>query len=372
MPSFVRCAALALAVLAAAPLTGCAAPTVGEESDDVTSGAKRMLSGLKNPDNLFVLGDRLLYSQASFVASGDPELDQEFAYWTGELWSVALSGGKGKKFAETNGAVREVVGLGNDVLVVDSGYNGVTRINAAGKSTDFYNDYTNFKDEDGDWASVGGIAVGKGAVYITRMQGGEVVRTDTKGGAVTTFAKPPKAGWLEMGEQVLAAGDTVFWSGELQGTQGSTFKLYRATLSGSYKTLATFKGEIESLATDGTNVFIAIGKSVHSSDKAQIAVVPVSGGTPRTLVSDVTAPSELVYDAKLGLLFTDWTRGVMRVEPAAIAGKGVATPKLVWANKTPTAILPTANELFLATNGGAKGQNDPKGEIWRLPRTAIH
>lgn len=363
--SFFRLATFALAALVAAPLAGCTAGDSGADEEDAIAGLTHAHTGLQNPDAMFVAGDKLVYSQAHFIASGDPELDQEFAHWEGELWSVAVKGGSGKRIAKLVGAAREIVGLGGDMLVVDSGYIGVSKFSPSGDESDFYNDYSMFGDDEN--AFIGGVAVAKDAVYITRS-GSEVLRAGLKGGKPTTFAKTWKSGWAEHAEQVAVAGDAVFWSSAKEGDKGGEFRLYRATSGGGYDLVGTFAGEVRDLASDGTSVFIAVAAT--NAKAGEVAVVPAKGGTIRTLVADTASPGNLTYDAKLGLLFTESSRGVLRVEPGALGGKAVATPSTVLKIKNASALALSPAYLFIATNNN-NGQNEKKGDIWRLDRTAI-
>src|SRR5262249_19474145 len=129
---------------------------------------------------------------------------------------------------------------------------------------------------------------------------------------------------------------------------------------------ASFAGPVSALATDGKNVFIAIEE--HGTTHGEIDVVPGAGGTPKTLVADRAHPSNLVYDARFGLFYTEWSKGVELV-PAASASGGVATPVKVLAVKAPTSLALGPDHLFVASDPGEPNQK--KGELLRYPLSKI-
>src|SRR6185436_5034872 len=173
--------ALLSLLLMAAPITmGCVADSADADEADATANATTVVKSLEGPGGLAVVGDQLIYSTAHFVASGDPELDQEFAYWTGELNVRPLDGGKKTKLGDTAGAVWNVLVRQGSILVLDSGYNGITKYAMpSGKESDFYNDYSHFGDE-GESQTLGGVAAEGGDVFVTRA-GSEVMRMQSDG-----------------------------------------------------------------------------------------------------------------------------------------------------------------------------------------------
>src|SRR5262245_3162148 len=81
-------------------VAGCGgSPESGGDSDEenLTSGATRIASGLESPSTIHISGDLLIFSTAHFVGSGDPELDQQFAHWEGQLWKKPMKSGAKKK-----------------------------------------------------------------------------------------------------------------------------------------------------------------------------------------------------------------------------------------------------------------------------------
>lgn len=355
-------ARLLAAALFALPLTACdEAPTTGDEAD-LTAKGTRIASSLEGPGNLQIVNGTLVFSTAHFDASGDPELDQEFASWRGALWQKPLSGGSKKKVADTVGAVISTAVSGKSLLVVDSTYFGVTRFTVPGdKESDFYNDFSHFPDEGEEAPTLGAVAVGASGVYVTRP-GSEVMRMKADGSDVKTFAKTWKSGWVERAQEIVVAGDAVFWSSEQEGEQGSTFNLYRASASGGApKKLATFKNRVRSLASDGDVVAIAI-EAGHGL-KGEVEVVAADGKSqPRALVKDAS-PDHLRFDDRFGLLYADWNTGVVRVSREALDAGGAVEPAVVVEIDAPTSFVLSDKDLYVSSDPGEI--NEKKGAIFR-------
>jgi hypothetical protein len=353
-------------------LAGCSAESSSSSSDETAeealgNGATRIAANLEGVDHLVVIGDTLVWSSAHLVASGDPELDQQFAYWQGELWSKGIgASGARRRIGSLSGAVMSTAraASGDELFVVTSGYNGVTKYSVGdGKSWDVYNDYSHFPDDTEDMSStVHGVAVGDGKVWVTR-DGSEVMQMASNGSDVKVFAKSFVRGWVESAEKIVVAGDMVFWSSEKQGERGSTYNLYRAKTSGGSPTkIRSYTKPITSLASDGTRVYIAM--------QGEIQVAPVDGGAaPRTLVANQPSPDNLVVD-ELGLFFTEYQTGqVALVKTADLASDAAVTPLKVLAVRAPTSLALSAKDLYVSANSG--GTNEKKGEIQRLSRTKL-
>ena len=80
----------------ATTLGGCAADDgatalVGGDEAALTE-AKTLAHGVTNPSGMTVAGNHIYFGSNHFVASGDPELDQEYAYWEGKYARVPLTG----------------------------------------------------------------------------------------------------------------------------------------------------------------------------------------------------------------------------------------------------------------------------------------
>jgi hypothetical protein len=349
-------------------VAGCGADDGSAVTGDdayATAGATRIVKSLEGPGNLAIVGDSLVFSTAHFDASGDPELDQQFASWRGTLWQRPLAGGAKKKVADTVGAVMSTASVGKSLLVVDSGYLGVTKITfPSGKETDFYNDFSHFPDEGEDLPTLGGVAAGKSGVYVTRP-GSEVLHMNTDGSKVTTFAKTWKSGWVESAEKVVVTDEAVFWTTDKQGETGSTYNLYRATLGTTAPKpvkLASYDGQIRSLATDGENAFVAVEKKGDTD--GFIAVATPTSKSARTLVAAQSHADNLVYDERFGLFFSEWATGVLLVDEASLDSAGEQSAEVVLPVKNVTSLAVGKTDLYVADDPGEI--NEKKGEILRM------
>jgi hypothetical protein len=356
--------------LAAAALAGCAGDdaTTSDEAF-IGTGATLIYKSLQHPGNLVATDDRLIYSTAHFVASGDPELDQQFAYWEGALWNKPLPTGARKKLSDTNGAVQATAILDGDLLVINSAYVGVTRYAADGDEEDFYNDYSHFPDEGEDYAWLGGIAVTDDAVFITRS-GSEVMRVERDGSDAKVFAKAFSSGWVEHAGAIVATERALFWASEQESESGSRYRLYRAEMDGDYEEVGEWAAPITSIATDDVNVFFALASKGEAP--GAIMVVPAdSSAEPRVLVADQPSAGDLVYDATLGLFFTEGEKGVVaRVPVESTASETAVAAKQVLKVKGPTSIALNGEHLYVAAYP-SQTLNQKKGEVWRMSRSKI-
>lgn len=342
--------ALGLALGLGAVLVGCNASDDGEGEQFATQGTS-VARSLQSPDQLTIMGSQLVFATASFVGSGDPELDQQYAYWEGQLWRLPLAGGSKKALPQPTGAVTSVAVLGDELLVVTSGYMGVTRVSpSAGTESDFYNDYTHFPDDSEDLPQLGAVAVGPSGVYVTRPES-EVMRMELDGSGVTVFAKTFEGGWLESAEQIVVLEDAVFWSTDQQGETGSTYNLYRANVSGDTTPhkIATYPARIAELATDGQRVFV--GVVAGQAAQCHLDVVPADGsGAPKELVSGAVVSGTMRYDERFGLLYPDHAAGAVELLPLeALSGESPVTPTALVTGTLPTSIALDESNLWVAS-----------------------
>jgi len=118
-------------------------------------------------------------------------------------------------------------------------------------------------------------------------------------------------------------------------------------------------------------VFVAVETSYGGATPGQIAVVPAgSAEAPHTLVSEQREPSNLVYDERFGLLYTDIDQGSVLLVPAASLSTAEAVePKAVIANTTPQSIALDGKYLYVAIDPGKT--NETKGSIRRFRLSVI-
>jgi hypothetical protein len=105
MRNFIPYSLLAM-TLSSTSLIGCASDL--SEADETTTeealtgaGAKVIVRNVEYPSGLAVTATHVYFSQNHFVASGDPELDQQMAYWTGKFSRVPLAGGAREKLSDS-------------------------------------------------------------------------------------------------------------------------------------------------------------------------------------------------------------------------------------------------------------------------------
>ena len=120
-------------------------------------------------------------------------------------------------------------------------------------------------------------------------------------------------------------------------------------------------------STDGDHVFVAI--EAHGDEPGAIDVVKAAGGKPKTLVADREHPSHLVYDARFGLFFTTWGKGVELVTNAALGEDAAADPIQVLPTKAVTSLAVGPDHVFVSSDPGET--NEKKGELLRLPLSKI-
>jgi hypothetical protein len=138
------------------------------------------------------------------------------------------------------------------------------------------------------------------------------------------------------------------------------------------KKLATYKGPVTSLATDGKQVFVAIGKGYTvGAPPAEIDVLPADGSEPsQLLVTGCQQPDDLTYDERFGLLYTDWGPGNVDLVPIdALDASAPVEPVNVLSGVSPTSIALDEQSLYVASDPGST--NEKKGVIQRYGLSVI-
>lgn len=94
-------AALALLSLCASFTAACGSDegSAVESEESALIQTKTIARNVAHPSGLAVLGDQVYFGSNKFWASGDPELDQQFAFWSGKFSRVSVSGGPVETFA---------------------------------------------------------------------------------------------------------------------------------------------------------------------------------------------------------------------------------------------------------------------------------
>lgn len=354
-------------VLATAALPACAgadepaADASSETEENLSGGATLIAKGLGGPANFQIVGNNLFYSTSFFVASGDPELDQQMAYWTGESWMKPLAGGAKKRIDELG--VQATANTGKSVISVQLGGFNVDRLSLPqGTSKNIFH-VTDMSEDP--YGPISAIAYGSGRVYIGQ-EDGTIVSVTNEGADKQAFITTPRHGdYQETISKLTVAGDQLVWATiQSKSAGGHVSRLYRAPLGGSRHT-ATALGEIDdvsatSLVSDGTSAYAGIA----GSNGGYILRLPLSGSARATRVVEDYAPDELVMD-DTGLFYSVTAKGIFMVPKDKLAA-GTTTSKRVYSAKSVNAFALDRTDLYVGISPGHPNQK--KGEIHKLPR----
>lgn len=354
-----------LLALTAAALPACAGAddAAAEGSDQVeenlASGATRIAKGLGGPSNLQIVNGTLFYSTSHLVASGDPELDQQMAYWTGETWMKPLAGGAKKRLGE--GGVMEAVSTGKSVVYIWEGAFNVQRVALPGGTSKNIFHVTDMSEDP--YGPISAIAYGAGRAFIGQDDG-TIISINTDGGDQKTFITTPRHGdYAEPISKIVVAGDQLVWATSQDTNTGSKYRLFRAPLAGTTHTatsLGDYTQSVSALATDGSSAYAAM----RDRDGGYILRLPLAGSTETSkLISDI-APNNLVMDAA-GLFYSVYGKGIYLV-PKASLGATNAASKRVYADKNVSSFALSDKDLYVAISPGHP--NEKKGEIHKYPR----
>ncbi len=91
--SFATLLGLGAPLLATACATATDASIEAVDEGALATAGKTITRGLQHPAGLVVTDKHVYFSTNRFIASGEPELDQQFAYWDGKYSRVPLAGG---------------------------------------------------------------------------------------------------------------------------------------------------------------------------------------------------------------------------------------------------------------------------------------
>jgi hypothetical protein len=293
-----------LALLSLAACSGAEAPSIDDENSEEALGAagmKVLVRNVEHPGGLAVTDKHLYFSQNHFVASGDPELDQQMAYWEGKYARVPLTGGAREKLT--------------DAGIVRVRLSGKTLYGATGDScwiTSFDTSATQpqakpaFDDPDcNEYGPVGFEATSDKLAVVTAE--GDLMVGKGDGSASKKVGTFYKSGYVIpfLNGETLANGNMVVLTARDPEQKRKQAIVSMSLAGGAPKTIVDFpiaSSEAQNLTTDGTNLFF--------SQDAKVFVVK-SGDTKATLVSDGFASvSDLLSDGT-NLVVNDGKRGAI-------------------------------------------------------------
>lgn len=352
--------------LATAALPACAgaddpaAEGSDEAEENLTGGATLIAKGLGGPANFQVVSNNLFYSTSFMVASGDPELDQQMAYWTGESWMKPLAGGAKKRLSEVG--VQGSVNTGKSVVFIQEGGFNVSRMTIPAGA---YKNLFHVSDMSEDpYGPISAIAYGNGRVYIGQ-EDGTILSVTNEGADKQAFTTTPRHGsYQEVISKIAVAGDQLVWATSQSTNNGHVSRIYRAPLAGSSHS-ATKLGEFDaesanSLASDGTYAYAAI----TGNNSGYILRMPLSGSASAVKLIEDVAPSDLLMDAT-GLYYSVDAKGIFMIPTAKLAGPTTSS-KRIYAAKSVSTFTLTSTDLYVGVSPGHPNQK--KGEIHKLPR----
>jgi len=356
-----RAAILAAAMIAPATLAvACADP--GASSEDAVAGdeqalteAKVLAKGVTSPSGLAVAGGHVYFGSNHFVASGDPDLDQQFAYWAGKFSRVPLAGGRQEAVLD-HGPIVHVQSVGSKLFYGVAGGCWVgaldTAIGAAGAgATGQSNVYTAAECEP-DYESVVGFGVSGDALIVVHRDG-RVVTTPAAGGGAPRTITTLRVGDAgdPVGGAVIADGAAWLATDALPTNASGPIPaaIHRVDLaSGAATKVVDLAKAASDLTTDGKNVYF--------TDEPTKVLSVTTGSTAATVVADgFGAVIGLAADGG-DLFVADSKRGAVYVVGNAGSGAPAARKKLASV-KGIQAITAAAGVVYVGSNviDGRKG-----------------
>jgi hypothetical protein len=236
---------------------GCAASEEHEDAMGQGEAAlvtpRTLVRDVPYPSGLAVAAGFVYFGANGFVASGDPELDQQFAYWTGKYSRVPISGGRAKTAAE-DGPITKVRVSGTKLYYAMAAGCWISRLDAAtgDAGTSVYR-----KDDcEPDWgATPAGFEVAGGKLYVIDSDG-------------TVFAgREDGAAMRKIGE--VRVGDHA--------------------------------GVVDSHAFADGFIYIVTQRNLTSGRRVlpqSLFKIPASGGAPEKVFDFPSAPSSVVSDGR--------------------------------------------------------------------------
>lgn len=355
------------------PQPSAASPT-GDDSAESSEDAlterdvKVLAKDRRYPGDLVFADGKIYWSEASQVASGDPELDQQFAYWTGSIYSFNVSRSQSpKKLADIPSPVRKVTTVGDDIYITQAGF--VSKTNAAGLDNHtewkaIYQDVDHFEINEED--EVASSAVDGGRVYVLRTTG-EVVSVKTDG---TGFKSHVKSG--SYASNLFVSGGTALWvTASDQPYERAIYKASVSAANAQAKEVMKVRNDISGFVQDGNDVYFGTQAKPGQAGSGAIMKLSLTGnGAPQTVVSGLESVSTIALDGDK-LLFTGRKGTIEGLFSVVKADLGpAAKTKTIYKLKAASDILPTADAIFL-TSTALDRSNRYSGSVVRLEKAGI-
>jgi hypothetical protein len=350
-------------------LAGCAADGASSEApagaeEDLSAGAGKVLAkDLPYPGDLTLADGKLYWTQSVQVASGDPELDQEFAYWTGSIWSFNVTHSTNpKKLAEPPSLVKKMTTIGNTIWITQPGFVSKTTaadLDAKKEWKSVYQDVDHFQiDEQEEVAS---SAIANGRVYVLRTTG-EIVSVKTDGSDFKSHLKSSS-----YASNLFVSGDYALWvtASENQPYERAVFQANITAAHPTAKQIAVIHESATPFVQDGDSVYFGTQSKPNEAGGAILKMKLGSNAAPEAVVKGLSSTSAVVFDGDQ-VLFTGklgTVEGLFSVPKSNMS----ATPKAVYKIKAAADILPTPDAIYL-TSTALDATNHYDGKVVQIAR----
>jgi hypothetical protein len=290
-------------------LTGCTSestePDQAQGDEAALTEAKTLAKGVAYPSGLATGGGHVFFGSNKFNASGDPELDQEFAYWSGKFSKVALTGGRPVTVADI-GPVTKVRRAGNKLFygTADGCWISALDVGGSGDGTQVYRD-ENCEPEWGRGPRGFEIANDKlvvvsedGTVSVGSLTGANMhkiaeIRVGDSGNVVETHA---------LADDAIA----IVTQQHLGQNHDQPQQLFRVKLSNGAKT------KVLDFAKQPSN-FTSDGKNLYWSEEGKSVFVLKAGSSTPELVKDGFAEITSIASDGKNVFVADSKRDAMYV-----------------------------------------------------------
>jgi hypothetical protein len=363
--------ALVLAAVLAVPAFVACSAGEGEDAtiEEANLDARHVKTLAKDrpyPGDMIVAGSKVYWSESRQVASGDPDLDQQFAYWTGTLYSYDVGRSRTpKELNQLGSPLRGAVQVGSAIYLTTA--SGVAKTTAEdldlGKAwKEIYSDHNHFEvDEEIDVAA---SSIDGGRAYVLR-DSGDVVSVKLDGSdfqkhlvseqyASNLVVKDGRALWVTNSAN---PNERVLWRANLTAQRPRATEVARAR-------------EFSRLVLDGDDVLYGVRSGFGQTNTGAVYRVKAAAGAPEVIVPGLDEVYGITPDTDR--LFLGVKRGTVEaVYTVGRASLGAnAQLKKVHDVKVARDIVVTNDAVFVASSA-LDGRNRYAGSVLRFEKSAI-
>jgi sugar lactone lactonase YvrE len=307
---------------------GCVADTGEVEGEEAAlTSAKTLAKGVAYPSGLAVTGGHVYFGSNKFIASGDPDLDQQNAYWTGKFSRVPVGGGRAELVTDV-GPITNVRAAGGRVYYTMSDACWITSVDPArlGTTKTVYDDADCTGEGPG---TVSGFEIAGESLVIVRVDG-KILKGKLDGTGMRQLAEIRVGDWGDVVDSQVVAGNNLFVLTQRghSTNAGATIPqvLYRIALDTGRSTKVTELTSAPShLVSDGNNVY-------YATEGTTVMGIAGGVGAPKVVAEGLGQIIDLAADGT-NLFIADSKRGsiyVVKNAPTApqkqkklVAAKGI-------------------------------------------------